>query len=238
MTRAQSHVVGVALLLAASTVAIGTLTLGVGDLVESRAASADADRVADSLAEAIQPRRTTGYRVEHVRFSDGSLRTVARDVRLFRNGTTVRRFETGGLRYESGEQVVAFVGGAIVREHGGSAWLVREPPIAGSAARGRLLVGVSNLGTADTAVSGGGGGAVPVRTNVSHSRDQFAPATVGLAIETRAVSAFERYFQKRGVPTTVTDLDGDGVPSVRARFPGPRRVVVVQHDLGLVIGHG
>jgi hypothetical protein len=238
MSRAQSHVVGVALLLVASTIAIGTLTLGVGELLESRAETTDAKQVAEGLADAVQPQGTTGYGVGRVQFSDGNLRTVEREVRLRRNGTTVRTYETGALRYETGERVVSVVGGAIVHQHEESGWLVREPPIAGSTASGVLLVGIPVLGAGDTAVSGEGGGPVAIRTNVSHSRTTLGTGRFAVAIETSAAGAIRRYFEERGVPARIRDFDDDGVRSVLARYPGQRRGIVVRHDLELVIGDG
>ncbi len=238
MTRAQSHVVGVALLLVASTVAIGTLTVGVGELVESRAASTDAERVADGLAEAVQPRETTGVRSRAVRFGGGSLRTVDRQVRISRNGTTVRSYDAGGLRYERGSQRVIVVCGAVLRQSGGSGWVVREPPIAGSERRRVLLVGLARLGDADTAVSGTSGTAVPIRTNASHGRESLGNGTFAVAIETGGAAALARHFEREGVPASVRDLDGDGVPSVRARFPGVRQGTLISHDLALEVGDG
>ena len=238
MTRGQSHVVAVALLLVASSVAIGTLTLGVGSLVETRAASTDAQRVAGGLAEAIRPRSTTGHRARDVRFAEGRLRTVEREVRIARNGTTVGTYDVGGLRYERGDQAVAVVSGAILRRAGGSGWVVREPPVAGSEARGVLVVGLAHLGDADVAVGGSGGSAVTVRTTVRHGRESLGNGTFAVAVETRRAAALERHFEARGVPARVVDRDGDGVPAVRARLPGVRRGVLIHHHLSLEVGHG
>ena len=238
MNRGQSHVVGVALLLAASAIALGTLTMGVGQLMESRAADADAQRVATGMAEAIRPRQTTGYASDRVRFTDGRLETVQREVRVYRNGSAVGTYDTMALRYESGEQRVAFVGGAIVRRHGGSSWLVREPPIAGSVTREVLLVGLSHLQASDVAVGTTGQTSVPIRTNVSHDREDLGTGTFAVGIETRAVDAFRRYFDERDVPTAVEDVDGDGIPSVLARFRGDRRAYLVHHRLSLEVADG
>ncbi|MEF8838414.1 MAG: type IV pilin [Haloarculaceae archaeon] len=238
MSRAQSHVVGVALLLAASAVALGTLTMGVGELMESRAADADAQRVATGLDEAIRPRQTTGFRSDRIRFTDGRLETVPREVRVYRNGSTVGTYATMGLRYESSGESVSFVGSGIVRRAGDSSWLVREPAIAGSEARGVLLVGLTHLEAEDVAVSAAGTTSVPILTNVSHAREDLGTGSFEVGIETTAIDAFRRYFEERGIPTVVQDVDGDGVASVRARFPGDRQAYLVHHRLSLEVGHG
>lgn len=60
--RGQSHVVGVALLLGISVVALGSLTVVVGSLVDAGTASANAMRVADEMDGALRPVETTGHR--------------------------------------------------------------------------------------------------------------------------------------------------------------------------------
>jgi len=237
VTRAQSHVVGVALLLTASTIALGTLTLGVGDLLESRAATADAERVAAGFDEALQPRETTGHRSVGVRFSDGRLHTIDREIRLYRNGTSVRTIGAGALRFEAEDRSVTYVGGATVRQ-GGGAWLETEPPIAGSEDRGVLVVGVPRLGADNVAVAGAGGGAVPIDTNVSHRRADLGRGRFAVAVETDAPAVFERYFADRPASTRVVDVDGDGTESVRVAFDGVRRGYLVVHELRLEVGDG
>jgi flagellin-like protein len=80
--RAQSHVIGVVLLLGITVVAVGTLTATVGTVVEQNAAAADADRVATDLDGALDPVEATGVNRGRLSFADGRLATESRDLRL------------------------------------------------------------------------------------------------------------------------------------------------------------
>lgn len=238
MNRGQSHVVGVALLLAVSAVALGVLTLGVGELLESRAGTADAQRVAAGFDAAFQPTQTTGSRTVRVRFTEGTLSTERRDVSVYRNGSRVRTIPAGSVRFEAGDRSVRYVGGAIVRGVGTGAWMVREPPVSGSSGTGILIVGVADLGQADVAVSGAGGAWVPIATDVSHTRAALGTGDFAVAIETTAVGAFRRYFEASGATVQVRDIDGDGVASVIGHFEGQRRAYLVRHAMNLEVGRG
>ena len=81
-TRAQSNVVGVAILIGITMLSLGALTAAVGTVVESNAAAVDADRVAADLDAAVQPVETTGPHAGRVSFTDGELRTVDRTIRV------------------------------------------------------------------------------------------------------------------------------------------------------------
>lgn len=238
MNRAQSHVVGVALLLAVSSVALGVLTLGVGELLESRAGNADAQRVAAGFDAAFQPTRTTGPRTVRVRFTEGRLSTARRDVRVYSNGSLVRAIPAGSLRFEAADRSVRYVGGAIVRGDGTGAWMARDPPVSGSPGTGVLIVGVAELGGGDVALGGGGGAWLPIATDVTHTRSALGTGEFAVAIETTAIAAFRRYFEAGGAAVRVEDIDGDGVPSVIGRYDGSRRGYIVRHTMDLEVGRG
>jgi hypothetical protein len=236
--RAQSHVVGVALLLGITVVALGGLTLTVGSLVDAGTASADAARVADELDAALEPVETTGPQTGQVHFAGGTLRTVERDVRILENGSTVRRHGAGALVFETGARRVAFLAGAVVRGDAGGAWLVSEPPITESAHNAVLVAGVPKLDAADLAVGGAGPTTARLRTNVSHARTDLGRGNYGVAIETVTPRPFERYFARQNASVSLSDLDGDGVESVVATYPGQRRGYLVVHNLSLEVNRG
>jgi hypothetical protein len=235
--RAQSNVVGVALLLGATVIALGALTASVGALVDGHAARSDAQRVAQDLDDAIRPVETTGYRRGEVRFASGQLRTVDRQLRVFDSGGLVANLDVGGLVFEHGDRRVAAVAGGVVRGSGDEAWTVDPPPVVGSDSTDVLVVGAATLNASDQAV-GGDGVTARLATNVSHDRRTLGTDTYRVAVETEAPGAFERVFEDRGATVTRRDIDGDGVPSVVAQFPGSRRAYLVEHDLRLEVNGG
>jgi len=237
--RGQSSVVGVALLVGAAVVSLGALTAGVGLVVEEHAARADVARVAADLDGAIDPVETTGRHRGRVSFTDGTLRTAERDLRVLdaTDGRVLERVDVGALVFESGERRVASVSGAVVRGRGEGATLRTPPPVTASSGDGGVLVvGAARLGGGRVAVSGNGGTTATLRTNVTHTRTDLGRGTFAVALETATPVPFASWFADRGARTRVEDLDGDGVPSVVARFEGERRAYLVVHDLNLEVG--
>lgn len=237
MRRGQAHVVGVALMLGIAVAALGGLTLAVGTVIDSQTAAADAARVADSMDSALQPTTTTGPHTGPLQFSDGTLRTVERDLRVFRNGTLVASNDTGGLVFESGQRRVAFVGGATVRGDADNAWLLEEPPITSSERTDVLVVGAAKVG-GTASVSGTGTTTVSLDTNVRHRRYALGRGNFTVAVETTTPGPFERYFGTQNATTRTRDLDRDGVPSVFATYHGDRRGHLVVHNLSLEVTDG
>lgn len=232
--RAQSHVVGVALLLGLSVLTLAGLTAGLGAVVDGHASEADASRVATALDDALDPVETTGRHVGRVRFSDGRLSTVERDLRVLNDSGVVASVAVGGLVYESGRKRVAYVGDAILRGDRADAWLVEPPPVVGSEGGDVLLVSAARLNASDSAVAGGG--RARLRTQVTHDRRRLGIGQYRVAIETTTPEPLVRHFRQRGATTTTTDLDGDGVSSVVARFDGTRTAYLVVHDMRLEVG--
>lgn len=229
--RAQSHVVGVALLLGVTTLALGGLTATVGSLLDANAATLDAGRVAGDLERAIQPVSVTGGHTGVVSFLDGRLETVDRTVRLVNDSGTVRAVDAGGVVYRRESARVAVVFGAVVRGQPGQAAVSTEPAVA--VGSGSIAVGVPVVGN-DWSV-GGERVRVGLHSRVTHDRRTLGDDEWGVAVETATPDAWERYFRDRGASTTRRDFDGDGTPSVVARFPGERTAHLVFHRLRLEV---
>jgi hypothetical protein len=229
--RAQSHVVGVALLLGVTVVAMAAVTAGVGSTVDAGVARADADRAADAFANLDAVSRT-GPGVERVEFADGSLSTVERDVRVLDDEGVVRAVDANALVFAAGDRRVTYLAGAVVRGDRGNAWLVEDPPVA--AGDGSVLVGAPTVGASDR-VAVGGRGRVGLAVDVSHDRETLPAGEYRLAVETATPRPWTAYFQSIGATVETRDIDDDGVESVVATFPGERRLHLVVHALGLEV---
>lgn len=236
--RGQSSVVGVALLLGATVVALGVLTASVGTLVDGHAARADAERVAADMEDALRPVETTGHRTGDIRFTEGSLHTEARDLHVIKDGTREATVPVGALVFEREDRRVRSVAGAVVRGREDNAWTVGRPPIVGSETGEVLVVGAAKLNASDGGV-GGRQVSAELATNVSHERISLGRGTYRVAIETTVPTAIERALRQRGA-TRVTrrDVDGDGLASVVAEFPGDRQGYLVVHDMRLEVRDG
>lgn len=236
--RAQSHVVGVALLFGLTAVALGTLTLGVGTVVESQASNADAHRVTDGLDETFRAVDRGGRHSQRLSFSDGRLATDNRTLRVLRNGSVVETHEIGALAFTSSDRRVTAVAGAIVRKQGNSAWLASEPSISGSRRNGVLVVGAPALNAGHVSVGGTGGVTTTVRIDPTHAEFDLGTGTFSIAIETATPGPFERYFDRQNATTTRRSFRGDSTTSVVASYPGQRQGYLVVHDLALEVVNG
>jgi len=236
--RAQSHVVGVALMLGLAVAALGALTVGVGAVLDSQASNADASRMADGMDGALRGVERTGIHSRRVTFADGRVATADRTLRVLENGTVLERHAVGALVFESGDRRVASLAGATVRGQAGGAWLVSEPPITSSERNGVLVVGVPVLGTEGVGVSGRGGVTTTLRTNVSHAERELGTGEFSVAIETATPEPFERYFEAQNATTERRRFPGDSHASVVARYPGPRQGYLVVHNLSLEVTDG
>jgi hypothetical protein len=132
-------------MLVLAVVALGGLTAGVGTLVDSQAADADARRMADGLDRALEGTERTGYHSHEIHFSEGRLRTADRTLRVLEDGTVVATHDIGALVFERGDHRVVSVAGAVVRDNGNSAWLEAAPPLTYSERTGIFVVGVPAL---------------------------------------------------------------------------------------------
>ncbi|PSP83836.1 type IV pilin [Halobacteriales archaeon QS_6_64_34] len=236
--RAQSHVVGVVLLLGITTIALGGLTTVVGEIIDGQTATADERRVANALDSELRPVKETGPNRVDVRFSEGRLATVERELRVLTDSGVRREIAIGGLVYTSGTNRVGFVGGAITRGKPGNAWLVRGPPVTVTRDNDTLVVGAVTLGEQGAAVGGSGGVTARLRTNVTHERTALPRADYRIAVETATPEPLARHLRDRGLATTRRDIDGDGVPSVVAGVEGQQELQLVVHRTNTEVAGG
>ena len=243
--RAQSNVVGVAVLLGVVVVALGSLTAGIGAIVEENAAAADSTRVAADFDAALEPVAATGVHRGRVSFTDGELRTVERDLRVLNETGVIRTVRVDALVFTAGNRRVAFLAGAVVRGPAGNARLRTAPPVTasrgaagagGNDGPGVLVVGAPKL-NGSVASSATGGGSVVLRTTVGHHRTPLGNGTYRVAVETATPGAWRRHVERRNATATTRDFDGDGVPSVVAAYHGERIAYLVVHDMQLEVRH-
>ena len=239
MRRGQSHVVGVAILLAVTVVSLGGLTATVADTVDTGTDHAAERQLAGQLADAVQPRRVTGAHTSRLAVGNGRVETVPRTVRLLNDSGTVRQVAADALVARTDDTRVATVAGTVVRGRPGAATVVRRPSV--RRAPDSLIVGVAALGdreeraTASVGVGGHGPARsqIRLRTNVSHRATRYPADTWRVAIETTTPDALAASLDAVG-DTSRQDFDADGVPSVVVRVTD-RRVVFVVHTLRLEV---
>lgn len=240
-TSGQSNVIGIALLLGVTVLALGTLTASVGTVVESNAATADAARVATDFDRALAPVESTGAHRGRVSFTSGQLRTAERELRVINESEVIENVSVDALVFTSGSHRVAFLAGAIVRGTGASARMYTPPPITASRSEsgGVLVVGAPRLAATSVATSTTSRATIVLRTNVSHRRTALGTDTYRIAVETETPVAWEAYFeQQNATMTELRDFDDDGIDSVVAQFEGRRIAYLVRHDLHLEVGRG
>ncbi|MFB6092396.1 MAG: flagellin-like protein [Haloquadratum sp.] len=234
--RAQATVVGVAILLGLTVLAVGGLTATAGSIVSEGAASAAATRVADDLEAALAP--GAGGRETTVALASGRIRVTNRTVWLLDEGGVVWAGHAGAITYADGDQRVTGFAGAVVRSDGRESRVVAPSRIA--PANGTLYVGVPvlNASGADGITTGGHRLAVVLRTDAETTRTDLPAADYRIGVETPTPAAWERHLRARGATTTRRDVDGDGIPSVVATFPGRRTVSLLVHDVRLDVAVG
>jgi len=238
LARGQSHVVGVVLLLGITVVALGGLTAVVGSVVDGQTASADETRVADAMSTQFRPLEQTGQNSGVVRFSEGRLTAVDRELRILTAAGVQRTVAVDGLVYTNGGRRAAFVAGSVVRGNPGNAWFERDPPVTVTRDDSGILVGAAKVGASGESVAGSGGVTVHLQTNVSHHQSILGDNAYAVAIETETPGPFVRYFERLGARTRTNDFDGDGVESVVASFDGRRTAYLVVHDMRTEVSHG
>lgn len=231
--RGQANVIGVALLVAVTVLALGTLTASIGSVVEADAARADARRVADGFDTALEPVAATGPRTGRVTFAGGDLEPVDRQVRVLDASGVVRTVDADALVFTRGSRQVTFLAGAVVRGSSPGGTMRTDPPVTASRGGGALVVGVATLGDDVGAV--GGSGTVRLRTNVTHRRSALGTGRFRVAVETTTPRPWRAYFERTGATVSTRDIDGDGLESVVARYPGSREAWLVVHDLNLEV---
>lgn len=234
--RGQAAVVGVALLLGLTVLAVGGLTATAGSIVEDGASSAAATRVGDDLATALGP--GPGQRETTLELASGTIRVVNRTVWLLDDDGVVWAGHAGAIVYTDDERRVSSFAGAVVRSDGRTGRLIAPSRIA--PANGTLYVGVPvlNASGADGIATGGHHIAVTLRTDARTGRTDLPDGDYRVAVETETPAVWERHLRDRGATTTRRDIDGDGIPSVVAAFKGSRTVHLVVHDVALAVEVG
>lgn len=236
--RGQSHVVGFVLVLGLGVIALGTLTMSVGTIVESQSSNADATRVAEDLDDALRVVDRTGVHSHRVTFAEGRIGTEERTLRVLEGGNVLHEVGVDALVFERGGGRVASIAGATVRGERGNAWLVDGPPITSSEQNDVLVVGTPVLNAGHVSVAGQGGVTATLKTNVSHTRYELGRGEYAVAIETETPAPFERYFDERGASTERRSFADDNHGSVVVHFPGEREGYLVVHDVALEVTDG
>ncbi|RLM59691.1 flagellin-like protein [Halobellus sp. Atlit-31R] len=234
--RGQTAVVGVALLLGVTVLAVGGLTATAGSLVDDGATSAAATRVGADFETALEP--AAGDRATTVELATGTVQVVNRTVWLLDGDGVVWAGHAGAIVYaDGGQRVTGFAGAVVQRDERGSRVVA---PSRVAPANGTLYVGVPvlNASGADGVSTGGHRLVVRLRTDADTDRVDLPASTYRVGIETRAPAAWERHLRERGATTSRRDIDGDGVPSVIASFGGRRTVHLVVHDVRLAVEVG
>jgi flagellin-like protein len=235
--RGQSNVVGVAIMLGVTVVALATVTASVGTVVQDSAATADATRVSEAFDDALRPVEATGPHRGTVSFTEGELSVVDRELRVLDASGVVRTVSVDALEFRTGDQRVVYLAGAVVRETGAGSQLAATPPLTASRGSGGVLVvGAPVLNANDRTVGASGSTTVLLDSDVSHDRTTLGNGTYRVAVETTTPDVWRRYFERRGASVSGRrDFEGDGVDSVVAQFPGERVGYLVVHDLRLEV---
>jgi flagellin-like protein len=233
--RAQSSVIGVAVLVAVTALSVGALTVAAGTFVSDGVAAADAQRVAADLEQVDE----WGTHTTRIEFGRGTLRVESRTVRILRGGVTVVRVDADALVYENGQRRVATLGGVLVDGRRNQSSL-REPlPVV--VGEQRVLVDVVALNASgSTAVGGTAGTTATVWTDATHEYRTLREGRYAVAVETATPGAWERAVARTNGEVGVErrDFDDDGVPSVVVTVPGETTVDLAVHDLRAVVGSG
>ncbi|GAA0287294.1 DUF7289 family protein [Halobacterium noricense] len=230
--RGQSNVVGVAVLLGVTVVALGLLTASVGTVVDQHAAASDAQRVASDLDEALQPVETTGVRRGSVSFTRGSLDTLDREVRVLDSGGNASVVDANALRFSTGNRGATYLAGSVLAH--GDGWSRTRSPVTVTADPDVLVVSVPAL-RGDVARTASGGVTYTLRSNVSHERRNLGRGGYRVAVETEHTDAVRAQFERWNATVSQRDIDGDGTPSVVADFPGARTAYVVVHETAVTV---
>lgn len=232
-SRAQSHVVGVSLMIAITVIALGGLTVAVGEVVQSGASAAEADRVADGMATVADPSDVVGGAHAELRFGDGELRVENRTVRVIDADTGANwTYRSDALVYEVDEYAVVGASNAVLRAGSGGATMVSEPSIVADRNGGVLAVGVPEIDGPEVSVSTTGAARVGLRTRVEHDRVDLGQRAIRIAVETPYPRPWAEYFETIGADVVErrASYAGDRYDSVVAEFDGQRQTYVVVHD--------
>ncbi|WP_396610556.1 hypothetical protein ACH9L7_09920 [Haloferax sp. S1W] len=233
--RAQSNIVGVALLLGIGVVAIGLVTASVGGLVDAQRTSADAGAAADGFESLRDGTFASEDGVYPLRVTDGDLVRVNRTVRIIADSGANRTYDADGYVATFGSHRVAFVGGTVARGTGENAQLVTPAPLSSAGDATFLPLPVLNASSTD---GGGLDAGSALHTRTTRGVADLPTDTYTVAVETAVPAAWERAYEQRGFEPTRTDFDGDGVPSVAVTLPADQTLTLVRYDLTVEVRRG
>jgi hypothetical protein len=231
--RAQSTVVGVALLLAITTVSLSLLTASAGTVVERQVATVTADRATEAVTGVLEPDGSSG----RVAVGDGRFSERERTLRLVNDSGVVAAQNVSALVYEQHDRRVTYLGGGVVRGTPDAATFAADPTI--QTGDGVLLLAVTDPEIRRESPRPNATGATTIeRTNATHARSRFPAGEYGVAVETATPGPWDDYFRAQNATVTRQDFDGDGVPSVVAAFPGQRETYLVVHHVRVEVRDG
>lgn len=233
-SRAQSHVVGVTLMVGITVLALGGLTMSIGSVVDAGASQAEADRVADGMATVADPSGVVGATESELRFGDGTLRVEERTMRVDPDGQDPIRVDSDALVYEVGDYSVVGAHNAVLRVASGGAAMVSAPSIVADREDGGVLVvGAPAIdGPNESVGSSGSAARVGLRTTVEHDRTDLGEQPVEVAVETAHPRPWAEYFEERGATVVERERSypDDRHDSVVARFEGDRQGYLVVNE--------
>lgn len=230
--------IGVALLLGVTVVALGLLTATIGAIVGSNAAAANADRVATDLDDALRPVEATGPHSGQVSFGEGTVTVVERQLRVLDEDGVVATVQVDALVYENEDHRVVYLAGAVVHEAGDGARMHSGPPITASRGSGGVLVvGAPVLGADRFTYGATGSTTLTLHTDVSHDRTDLGDGEYRVAIQTATPGPWRDYFDRQGANVSTRTFEGDDVESVVASYPGERTAYLVVHEMNLTVTH-
>lgn len=227
MSRGQSNVVGVAILLGVTVLALGLLTASVGTVLDRHATANDARRVAADLDDAVEPVETTGVHRGRLAFTSGTIETVPREVRVLNSSGVLATVAANALRFETGSRGATYLAGAVLVH--GDGWARTRSAVTVTADPDVLVVSVPAL-RGNVSLTATGGATRTLRTAVTHDRRALGEDGFRVAVETRYPDAVAEQFARENASVTTRDVDGDGVPSVVVDFDGVRTGYLVVHE--------
>ncbi len=220
-SRGQSHVVGVALLLAITLISMSVLTMSVGTLIDAGQSRNEHERVGSALEQLHDPSSTEN---PSLTTSVGTLSTASREISINSSTGANYRFDTTAISYSNGNHRVATLCGAVISGKPGAAWFRSTPRIFSPTAASVRLIRLTTITTSGFDRLQGTHSFTRRQSSTHHSHENLSGT---LSIETATPGPFERHFRARGFATSRNDPDSDGIPSVSVSFTQERRTILM-----------
>lgn len=230
-----------ALVAAVTVLALGGLTAGIGSLIQGGASTVEAERAADELGAAVDPKEIVGTRERSVDLRGGTVDVKAHRIRIVdADGLAIHESEatvpiveelqSDALVYTRDDQTIRLRGRAITTSIDGDHSLHREPGIITD--DDTVVLGIGLLQTDDEKLEDRSA-AVTVIAESEHERVTYPEQAYAIAIETPHPDIWEPYLESTGasVETTGAQFPDDDYHSVIATFAGERELVLVRNDV-------